>query len=248
MKLTPVRTSKIEPGGPTLTELIDHHVPNLGPNSILAVSSKIVSICEGNTVPASDMDRDQLIQREADYYRDPLSNPYHITITIKDDTLIGSAGIDQSNGAGHYVLWPRNAQASADLLREHLVKRGINPVGIIVTDSRSTPMRRGVIGFGLAHSGFLALRPYQGQPDLFGRALKYEQASIIDGLAAAAGVVMGEGNEQTPLVIIEDVPNLEFQDRHPTPAESDYLHVPLEEDLYREAFERMSWDKRPPNR
>ena len=37
-----------------------------------------------------------------DFYR------YHMTLTIKQGMLIPTAGIDESNGDGYYILWPRD--------------------------------------------------------------------------------------------------------------------------------------------
>jgi F420-0:gamma-glutamyl ligase len=245
MKLTAIRTPSVSPGGPKLTTLLDQHLPALHDRCIVVVSSKIVAISEGRTKPAEEIDRQVLVEQEADYYRSPDSNPYNVSITIKDDVLIGSAGIDLSNGDGHYVLWPRDPQATANQLRRHL-SIDDRRIGVIITDSRSTPLRRGATGFGLAHSGFKALVPYVGQADIFGRPFKSEVANVLDGLAAAAVVVMGEGAEQTPLVVIEEADFVEFQDRNPTAGELAAIRVKLVDDVYREALDRMDWDKRPP--
>jgi F420-0:gamma-glutamyl ligase len=245
MKVTPVKTSPVTSGGPTLLELIDHHVSSLPDHSILAVSSKIVSICEGRVVKNDGKDKQTLVRQEADYYRSPDSNPYNFAITIKADVLVGSAGIDESNGNGDFILWPKDPQFSANSLREHLTTKHGHTVGVIITDSHSLPMRRGATGFGLAHSGFQALVVYAGQPDIFGREFKSEVANILDGLSAAAVAVQGEGAEQTPLAVIEDVDFVTFHDRNPTPDELARLKVTLAEDVYREAFEQMHWDKRP---
>ena len=245
MRISAIPTAPVVPGGPTLLQLLDQYLPHITPGQMVAVSSKIVSICEGRVIPDQDIDREELILREADYYRDPSSNPYHFAITIKNDNLIGSAGVDQSNGNGHFVLWPADAQATANLIRQHLVARAGGPVGVIITDSHSLPMRRGATGFGLAHSGFRAIVRYAGRPDIFGRPFKSESANLLDGLSAAAVTVMGEGSEQTPIALIEDIDFVDFHNRNPNPEELDELRVPLEDDVYREAFEAINWNKRP---
>src|SRR2546423_20425 len=79
-------------------------------------------------------------------------------------------------------------------------------LGIIVTDSRVVPLRWGIIGIALSWCGFEALKDYSGQPDIFGRLMKFEKTSLIDSLATAATVTTGEGNEQKPLAVIEDLP------------------------------------------
>jgi F420-0:gamma-glutamyl ligase len=71
-----------------------------------------------------------------------------------------------------------------------------------MTDSRTTPLRPGVTGVTLAHSGFHALQTDVGRVDGCGRRLWITQGNMVDAFAAAAVLVMGEGSEQTPLAVI----------------------------------------------
>src|SRR6266508_2193439 len=68
-----------------------------------------------------------------------------------------------------------------------------------ITDSKTAPLRVGVTGVTLAYSGFQALNDYVGTKDLFGRAWRMIKVNVVDALATAAVLVMGEGSEQTPL-------------------------------------------------
>jgi dihydrofolate synthase / folylpolyglutamate synthase len=196
-------------------------------------------------LPLDSIDRQTLVRREADYYLGPESSPYNSTITYKDNLLISAAGIDRSNGDGNYVLLPADAQASANALRRQLRRRAAGPVGVLITDSRSVPARRGAIGVGIAHSGFAALETYAGKQDIFGRQMVVEVANIIDGLACAAVVAMGEGAQSTPLALIEDLSFVHFQDRDPTAVEIAKVRVAPEDDVYSEMLKRIPWDKRP---
>ncbi len=58
------------------------------------------------------------------------------------------------------------------------------------------------------------------------------QINLLDALATAAVLVMGEGNEQSPLALIEDAPKITFFDREPTVEEEASIHIPITEDLY----------------
>lgn len=245
MKVTPIKTKPVRPGGPKLAALVEEYVPKMPARAVLVVTSKIISILEGNVLPLDSIDRQSLVRREADYYLGPENNPYHSTITYKDNLLISAAGIDRSNGDGNYVLLPANAQANANALRRQLRQRAVGPVGVLVTDSRSVPARRGAIGVGIAHSGFAALEPYTGKSDIFGREMLVEVANIIDGLACAAVVAMGEGAQSTPLALIEDIPFVRFQDRDPTVKEAGQVRVAPEDDVFVEILKRVPWDKRP---
>ncbi|HET7769087.1 MAG TPA: coenzyme F420-0:L-glutamate ligase, partial [Chloroflexota bacterium] len=119
----------------------------------------------------------------------------------------------------------------------------------ILTDSRSTPLRRGVTGYALAHHGFRPLRDYRGTRDIFGRKLRSSQSNVADALAGAAVLEMGEGNEQTPIALITEVSDIRFLQRTPPPSDREFtsLEVPLEEDLYWPLMKRAPWKKpRPP--
>ena len=78
----------------------------------------------------------------------------HCGRNIKDNLLIPSSGLDESNAFGQYVLWPEDPQGVANQVRAHLCRRfSLRHVGVIVTDSKTTPLRLGVTGVAIAHSG-----------------------------------------------------------------------------------------------
>jgi F420-0:gamma-glutamyl ligase len=123
------------------------------------------------------------VRREADAYLAQEDCPYHLT--IKNQILIPSAGIDQSNGDGTYILYPENIQETAATLWRHLRDRHcLTKVGVIITDSHTTPLRKGVTGITLGWCGFEPLHSYIGQPDIFGQPLRVTQINILDALAA----------------------------------------------------------------
>lgn len=236
-----IKTDVVLPGGPDLFAVLDKALPNLGEGSIVAITSKIVSICEGRVAPKS-ADKEQLIIDESDFYMPSEVSAYGFHFTIVDNALIAMAGIDESNSSDGYVLYPKDPQATANRVREHLAqKHKIKKVGVIITDSTHRPMRRGSTGIALAHSGFNAIRDYIGKPDLFGRPFKVSWASVSGGLAAAAVVCMGEGREQTPLALITEVDSVEFQPRNPTKEEVEFLGFPLEEDMFAPFLLNAKW-------
>ncbi len=245
MHVTPIKTRKVTVPAPTIHEFLDASLSKLSENSVVAISSKIVALCEGRVVPVDGTDKEDLIKQESDYYLLKYISQYGHHFTITSNTLIASAGIDESNADGHYVLWPADPQKSANEIRAYLVKRfNLEKVGVIITDSTCTPLRYGTLGIVIGHSGFQALHDYRGQPDLFGRQLEFSRSSVAGGLAAAACVVMGEGNEQTPIVIIEDVPFVTFQARDPTSAELEEFYIQdKDDDLFAPFLNSVQWQK-----
>ena len=245
MKITAIKTDKITPTRrQDLYSVLDKHLGVFREKSILAIASKIVSICEGRTMKIGDRAKEELIKEEAEYFLPSRRSKYNITLTIKNNILIPTAGIDESNGNGYYILWPTNPQKTANEIREYLCRRfSLKEVGVIVTDSKTSPLRWGTTGIAIAHSGFSALNNYIGKPDIFGRKLKVTKANIMDGLAAAAVAVMGEGNEQTPLATIENIPFVQFKRRNPTERELLELKISLKDDLYALLLQSVKWRK-----
>lgn len=243
MRVTAVRTERLAAGSATIEELLDQYVPELPERSVVAIASKIVSLCEGRLAPEG-LSKAELVHRESDRYL-PAAEPYGYQFTITHGTLIPAAGIDESNVGGGRLLWPEDPQRSANLARRHLATRGheLEHVGVVITDSTCMPLRRGTAGICLAHSGFRAINSYIGRADLFGRLLKVSEANVAAGLAAAAVVVMGEGDEQTPLCVIDDLPQVEFTSRDPEPAELDGLFIPPEDDLFGPFLGAVPWQR-----
>lgn len=244
MKVTPIKTHKIAIKDKYLFRILDTYLPKLEEKSILAITSKIVSITEGRMVKIDSVDKDELIRQESKFYLPRNQSRYNVSFTIARNMLAATAGIDESNGNGYYILWPKDPQKTANAVRLHLKQRcNLNNVGVIITDSKTTPLRWGVTAISLAYSGFKPLRDYIGKKDLFGREFAFEKLSIIDSLAGAASVVMGEGAEQTPMAIISDLPFVEFQDRNPTKKELEGLKIKMEEDLYGPFLKNVQWKK-----
>lgn len=244
MNVKAIKTHKITSSDSDLFAVLDKYITELSENTVVCVTSKIVAICEGRVVPLEGIDKDELIKSEAQYFLPRDTNPYHVSLTITRNNLVASAGIDESNANGTYVLWPADSQESANKIREHLAKKfGLKNIGVVITDSKSTPFRWGVTAISLAHSGFLALKSYIGEQDLFGRPFMFETMNIADGFATSAALIMGEGSEQTPLAIITDVPFVEFVARNPTKEELETLRIDMEADMYTPILSSAPWEK-----
>lgn len=243
MNIKPIKTHKIKPKE-DLFAILDKYIPPLQENSVVAIASKIVGICEGRIIKKeSEEQKDELVKQEAEYYLP--EKHFGVMMTINHNMLVANAGIDESNTENSFALWPKDPQKIVNKIREYLTKKHkIKNLGVILTDSKATPLRWGVTGYALSHSGFLALKNYIGTKDIYGREMHVEQLHIADSLATAASVVTGEGNEQQPLSVITDVPFVEFQERNPTQKELDDLKINLEDDIYSSLLTAVNWKKR----
>ena len=239
MIIKAIKTRKFLPPKDDLWELLES-IKSLEENSVVAVTSKVVSIGEGRCISVEKFkSKDELAIKEADKYLPREVSPHGLVMhTIKNNLFIASAGVDESNGAGFYVLWPKDPQASAKKIREFLCKKfKVKNLGIIITDSRLVPFRRGVVGIAIGYFGFKPLRDYRGTKDIFGRKFEMETSNLPDSLATAAVLEMGEGSEQTQLAVITDIPYIEF-----TKSFYDF-RIPGKEDIFYPLFSAVKWKK-----
>lgn len=228
LSIQPIQTALYKPPE-TLEAFLESSLKNHSlEGCVLAITSKIVSLAEGRTLPKSRVtDKETLIRQEADHYL--VAGNYGIELTITQGLLIPTAGIDESNSQnGDYILYPRDPYTSAHKIWSFLKQRfRLKNFGVIVTDSHSMPLRLGVTGIGLSHWGFKALRSLIGQEDLFKKPLKFTKVDVLDALAVAAVYTMGEANDRCPLALIEGA-NVEFTE---TSSWSE-IGVAPEDDLY----------------
>lgn len=229
MKITPIHSKIIKYGDELLAIIADAlKSKTLVEGSIMVVTSKILSIIEGRLIAKNSISKEQLIKQEAEAWLE--EKRYGIFITIKNGILIPSAGIDESNAGDYYILYPQMLWQHASSIWQYVTTHTkIRNFGVLITDSKSNIMRRGVTGIALAWHGFMPLYSYVGQHDIHQQPLRVTHANVADALAAAAVLVMGEGNAQTPIAIIENAPQIVFTEQAPNPQEA---IVTPEEDLY----------------
>ncbi len=219
-----IKTRVLIPPKDDLLAAIEESELSLAEGDIVLISSKVLAIHQGRCVKKTDIDKLEIIQQEADAVLGPISDP---CLTIKDRAFVPNSGVDESNGGDYYILWPQNI---GELLREiHTFlceKFQLSKLGIISVDSHVLPMRAGTVGISQASFGFLPIREYAGQQDLFGRKLMISRVNIADCLAAMSPVMMGEGRECCPIVVVRGLQGLTF-----SPIVGD-LSIPDEQDLF----------------
>lgn len=245
MQVTAHKTHKISVGE-EIYNILDDYLPKLSERSVVAITSKIISICQNNVVQIGSIDKDELIKREADFYIESgVPTPYgKIFLTRKDNHIAFSAGIDESNADGNYILWPKKLQETTNKIWEYLRKKHkIKNLGIIITDSRIIPARTGIVGFCLSWCGIEAVNDFTGTQDIFGREIKFTKVSVIESLATAATFEIGETAEQTPLAVLTDLPTVKFQNRPPSKQELKDAVFPIEKDMYGVLLNVVKWKK-----
>jgi len=225
MKVIPLKSERVEPQ-PSLSleswilRTLDQHQQQLRSGDILVISSKIVSFFEDrlvrlNTVTASEqaialaskVNSDprliEVILREAD---EVIADSAWVLLTRKNGILSPNAGIDTSNvPEGSAILWPEEAFATARSIRQGLEQHyQQRPIGVLITDCVCQPGRSGTTAIAIGYAGLPGFQSLKDSQDLFGNTLRYAALNIVDSLATAANLLMGEGSERRPIAIIRD--------------------------------------------
>lgn len=128
--------------------------------------------------------------------------------------IMSSAGVDRSNVAEHsheiVVLLPEDADLSASIIRANIKALTNKDVGVIINDSGGRSDRAGSVGIAIGLSGISAIE-HRTQKDLFDNPAN-SQIALVDELAAAASILMGQADEGVPVVIIRGVKHTPSED------------------------------------
>jgi len=155
-----------------------------------------------------------------------------IVVEDQRDIVNINAGIDKSNveGANRYALLPINPDQSAGRLRRRIAELTGKNVGVIISDTYSRAFRRGQVNFAIGLAGINPFVDYRGKADLFGYVMQVKFSAVADELAGAAELVMGQGKEATPVVVIRGVNRVDFSEGF----SSRDLVIGEEEDLFKD--------------
>jgi coenzyme F420-0:L-glutamate ligase/coenzyme F420-1:gamma-L-glutamate ligase len=194
----------------------------LATHDVLVVAQKIVSKAEGRMVElASVKPSARARELAAETLKDPRlvelilseskrvvrSRPNVLIVEHRLGFVVANAGVDQSNvgrpdGAERALLLPRDPDASAERLRTALEARFGVQIGVVINDSFGRPWRLGTSGVALGVAGLPSLKDLRGTADYFGRPLMVTVTAFADEIAAAASLVMGQGAEGRPIVLV----------------------------------------------
>lgn len=232
MEIRPIKTRVFEVAE-NLLVFLDQYFLDIKEQSVLVVASKIVALSQGRAVPMVEGSAKEQIIQEESQLAIPTEQVY---LTIKDGLFMANAGIDESNADNKMILLPSDSFQSAEMIRNYFQnKYQLKELGVIITDSHCLPLRAGVIAVALGYSGFVGLKDYSGQSDLFGRPFKFSKVDIADSLATAASLCMGEGDESQPLAIILRPP-VEYCDK----IDKNELRMLAQNDMYRPLLELLN--------
>lgn len=242
MNVSPISVRKIIRPNEDLIGLLVKHA-KLKDKDIVCISSKVASICKGYLLEKSSVkDRIKLVLLESDYFKVTAKNK--TPVTIKEGILGLASGVDEFED--YFVLLPPKPDELVKNIRKALMRAfRIKQLGVILTDSRTQILRRGSIGVALGYAGLEPLRRYLGRRNIWGREMKTTQANVIDALASAAVLVMGEGGELRPFAVIRGDVDVKFTDK-PDRRRGRYssFRVPVREDIYSDLLKEFKKNTR----
>lgn len=146
-----------------------------------------------------------------------------------------NAGIDKSNicKRDNFALLPENPDASTQKCRREIRELTGKNVAVIMCDTYSRPFRRGQVNFAIGFAGINPFKDYRGKKDLFGQVLRVKNVAVVDEIAAAAELLMGQAEEARPVVIFKGLKDLvDFSEGHSIRE----LEISSREDLFKDAL------------
>lgn len=128
----------------------------------------------------------------------------HIITETRHGWICANSGVDVSNvsGGDSAALLPLKPDLSAERIRKRIEELTGKKVAVIISDTFGRPFRIGHVDVAIGSSGINPILDARGTKDLFGYVLRVKQTAIIDELASAAELVIGNAVEKIPVAII----------------------------------------------
>ena len=258
MQLYPLKCKLILPGDSITARLVEAlSAAKLGVKNgdIIAIASKVVSLSEKNIVSLAKVKPTISARRLARRFEMPpefaqvvldesdavYGGVPGVLLTLKNGDAVANSGVDRKNAPGESVVpWPLNPQRSAETIRRTVDRKLGKRVGVVIVDSRVTPLRLGTIGLAIASSGFQPVRDARGMRDLYGRKVRMTLQALADGIAGAAHMLMGETRETIPFVLIQDAPI-----KLAAGKQANSMTLPVKDCLYMSQMPRPFLEKTP---
>ncbi|WP_202319233.1 coenzyme F420-0:L-glutamate ligase [Archaeoglobus neptunius] len=216
VEIIPVRGLPIIKEGDDIAEMIADKV-DLADGDVVVVCSTVVSKAEGRVRELSSYNPSEkalilsrklgkppeFIQAVIEESHEILLDFPFLLVKAKFGNVCVNAGIDGSNiDEGRIILPPTKPDESAKRLRDRIKELTGKSVGVVITDTNGRCFRRGVVGFAIGVAGIKAMRDWVGEKDLYGRELEVTVECVADEIAAFANLLMGEGGDGIPVVVI----------------------------------------------
>lgn len=135
MHVAGIRT-RVFSAGEQLLSFILEYIPAVSDGDIIVITSKIVALSESRIIP---------LEQKKEYIRtlskETIATPW-ADLTLTGDGWHINAGVDESNAHDGLIVLPSDPYRTAQQLQNALCRHfSINHLGIVITDTRSVPLR-----------------------------------------------------------------------------------------------------------
>jgi coenzyme F420-0:L-glutamate ligase/coenzyme F420-1:gamma-L-glutamate ligase len=184
---------------------------------IVIIASTIVAKAEGETFRLEDITAGEkaleiaarngkdarFIQAVLARSREVLvDTPFMLVTTLAGHTCV-NAGIDESNVENGFLLYsPQDPDSSASSIGKELEKISGKKLSVVITDTNGRAFKTGQTGVAIGIYKIKPIKCWIGETDLFGKTLEITEEAVVDELAGAANLLMGEGAGGIPVVVI----------------------------------------------
>jgi coenzyme F420-0:L-glutamate ligase len=249
MQVFGISTKMIRPGD-NLVEIILEAMRKqeleIRDGDLLVIASKAVAVAQKRLVKLSSIKPSEKAVRLAEKYElEPsfaevvlqeaekvYGGVTKALLTLKKDILVANAGVDSKNAPeGYATLWPGNPFESAKNIRREISARTGRHLGVLISDSRITPLRMGTTAVAIGFAGFRPIEDCRVERDLFGKRIHITRRALADDLASAAHLLMGETTDRTPAVLIRNAPVTFGEEENENSAT-----IPAEQCLFMQSF------------
>jgi F420-0:gamma-glutamyl ligase len=203
--------------GDDLADLICKNASDIEDKDIIVIASTIVSKSLGLTffekdlIPSAEAKRiaklngkdPRLIQAILDESVEILTEAPFMLVRNKNGHVCINAGIDASNvGGGLLLKLPDKPDDYAQKIGKAIEKKTKKKISVIITDTNGRAFKEGQTNVAIGLYNIKPIRQWIGEKDLYGKVLEISEEAVVDEIAGAANLLMGEGGFGYPVVIV----------------------------------------------
>lgn len=203
--------------GDDIAEMIYRNAPEIADKDIIVIASTVVSKSLGLTfreediVPGAEAERiaalngkdPRFVQAILDESIEVFTEAPFMLVRNKNGHVCINAGIDASNvGNGLLLKLPDKPDKHAAVIGKAIEQKTGRKISVIITDTNGRAFKDGQTNVAIGLYNIKAIRQWIGEKDLYGMVLEISEEAVVDEIAGAANLVMGEGGGGVPAVIV----------------------------------------------
>lgn len=215
--LKPVENMPLIGKGDDIADLLCKNAPDIADKDIIVIASTIVSKSQGlvfkedEIFPGEEARRiaalngkdPRLVQAVLEESMEVFTETPFMLVRNKNGHVCINAGIDSSNvGSGLLLALPKNPDRFAAAIGKAIEKKTGKKISVIITDTNGRAFKEGQTNVAVGVYNIRPIRRWIGEADLYGKVLEISEEAVVDEIAGAANLLMGEGGGGIPAVIV----------------------------------------------